>query len=316
MLYGEDDEYREIFGDSETPKIIAEKLNQIFETNECTHNQVFEFPTGNCGYCKNCGLGLKKASGNWLECDHGNSYEDDNGLHLCIDCDTEIEIFDDEPEWRYYGNADTRSSRDPARCHRGRQTGRGISKLFQDHGIYPPDAIVAQVESKYETVVGNAKVRGKRRVEIVAACLFYTYKEFGEYRTSDYIRSLFGLTAKGMSSGISEYLRSFPSARTDHITAEDLIRWTLTLTGVSTSHYPKIIQIARYLEGSSQLLKRSSPQSVASAIVYFYLCLNPEYKAQLGLSKNKFAEKALLSDITVTKLVKEAAYTSKCAIVM
>jgi hypothetical protein len=90
----------------------------------------------------------------------------------------------------------------------------------------------------------------------------------------------------------------------------------MSLTGIDKKHYKNIIKISRSIENSSRLLKRSSPQSVASAIIYFYLCLNPEYKAELGLTKNKFAELALLSDITVSKLVREAQMICNCVVQM
>jgi transcription initiation factor TFIIIB Brf1 subunit/transcription initiation factor TFIIB len=186
--------------------------------------------------------------------------------------------------------------------------------MFAENRVDIPDAIRKRVESKYMKIVGNETVRGKGRKAIVAACLFYVYPEFGEYRTSDYIRGLFELDKKNMSAGLSRYYEVFPEARNLEIRPVDLIRWILTLTGIKISHYRKIVKIAQYLEGSSQLLERSSPQSVASAIVYFYLCLHPKYKHELGLTKNRFADKTMLSDITVGKLVKEAAAVGRCVV--
>jgi len=319
-----DDEYLEVFGgDQEVFDIVVAKIrHDVFEPLEnekCSHKNIESFPDGQ-GYCTDCGVSFRDVSRirdkSSLECLHENIYEDDNGLYICRDCNSEIEVLDFEPEWRYYGSADNRSAKNPERCHRSRSSGRGIRKVFEEHQIDAPYAIVAQVESKYEKVVGEDTVRGKGRKAIIAACLFHAYTEFGEYRTTDYVRNLFKLTKKQMSGGLTRYYRAFPEARTLHTRPENLLRWILTLTGVNQDHYRKIVQISRYLENSSRLLKRSSPQSVASAIVYFYLCLNPEYKSQLGLTKNRFAERALLSDITVTKLVKEAATISQCVVTM
>lgn len=322
-----DDEYLEVFGgDHEVYETVAAKIRtdvfEPLENEKCSHKNIETFPDGQ-GYCTDCGVSFRDvsrfrttSSDDCFACLHENTYEDDNGLHVCRDCNTEIEVLDFEPEWRYYGSADNRSVKNPERCHRSRASGRGISKVFEELRVDAPEAIKAQVESRYNAVVGDDTVRGKGRKGIIAACLFYAYKEFGEYRTSDYVRELFKLTKKQMSAGLGKYCRAFPEARTLHTRPENLLRWILTLTGVNQEHYRKIVQISRYLEGSSRLLKRSSPQSVASAIVYFYLCLNPEYKSHLGLTKNRFAEKALLSDITVTKLVKEAAVISQCVVLM
>ena len=321
-----DDEYLEVFGgDKEVFDLIVAKIQtDVFEplkNKKCSHKNIESF--SNCqGYCTDCGVNFRDISHihskeeEYLKCLHENTYKDNNGLHVCRDCTAEIEILDFEPEWRYYGSMDNYSAKNPERCHRFRSSGRGIIKVFDDHQIVVQGAVKAQVDVKYNKIVGGGTVRGKGRKAIIAACLFYTYKEFGEYRTSDYIRNLFDLTKKQMSCGLSKYCRTFPKARTLHTRPENLIRWILTLTGINQEHYRKIVEISRYFENTSRLLKRSSPQSVASAIVYFYLCLNPEYKATLGLTKNRFAEKALLSDITVTKLVKEAAKISKCMIEM
>ena len=318
-----DEEYLEIFGGdvslyNKVTGILKKDIFEPLEKERCLHVHVERFPNKQ-GYCTDCGLSFRnvdKLEDTEEKCIHVNTYEDDNGLYLCRDCNSELEILNFEPEWRYYGNSDNRTSKDPARCHRGRPSGRHLVKMFEGNRIDIPDSIRAQVEVKYGKVVGTDTVRGKGRKAIIASCLFYAYQEFGEYRTSDYVRNLFKLTKKNMSGGLSRYYRAFPDARTKHTHPENLLRWILTLTGVNQSHYRKIVQISRYLENSSRLLKRSSPQSVASAIVYFYLCLHPEYKSELGLTKNRFAEKALLSDITVTKLVREAANISQCVVTM
>jgi len=109
-----------------------------------------------------------------------------------------------------------------------------------------------------------------------------------------------------MFEGLTYYYNSFPEASIMTEKPENLLKWILTLTGIDQQHYRKIVRICRFIDNSTVLLKRSSPQSVASAVVYFYLCMNPQYREELGLTKNKFAEKVFLSDITVTKLVKEA----------
>ena len=305
-----DSEYLEIFGGNRSvfnslSEKISESIFRPLEETVCEHKN-----TGSFGeFCTDCGMSYTGGG-----CPHENTYQDNNGLYVCRDCNMEIEVLDFEPEWRFYGSSDNRFSKNPERCHRSRDNDRGISKVFTELDIEVPEVIISQVEKKYKLVVGNDTVRGNRRKAIIAACLFHSYKEFGEYRTSDYIRDLFNISRKQMSGGITKYYDTFPGARTIETRPEDLIRWILLRAGVSQEHYRKIVQICRYLENSSRLLKRSSPQSVASAVVYFYLCLNPEYKSQLGLTKNTFAEKALLSYITVTKLVKEAAEISNCLV--
>ena len=304
-----DDEYLEIFGKSKSNyEMVLQTLEEkVFDDSPCEHlnkkvvQDIKEI-------CEDCGMET---------CFHKNTYEDDNGLIVCRDCGIESEMFDFKPEWRYYGSSDNKITKDPSRCrNKSRSNSRGIDKVFEDSRIEIPEAVKAQINVKYNKVIGPNVARGRCRKGIIAACWFHVYREFGYYRTTDYIGSLFNLTKKNMSDGLTAYYEAFPEDRTAHTTAENLLEWILSLTGINKVHYRKIVAIARYLDNSSRLLKRSSPQSVATAVVYFYLCLNPQYKADLGLTKSKFAEKARLSDITVTKLVKEASMVSNCIIEM
>lgn len=307
-------EYLEIFGGDpnfhlQIQKKVQEEIYNSSSSSKCEHKNMKIFVDKN-GYCKNCGLDKKEIVE--IKCLHENLFEDDNGLHVCKDCNTELDILGFEAEWKYYNNSDASSSKDPSRCHRNRSQDCNILKDFEKKNISVPESIRKHVECKYQKIVGNQTVRGKCRQAIIAACLFHTYQDFGEYRTSDYIRNKFDLSKKNMSAGLTRYYEIFIEDRNRNIRSEDLLVWLLTLTGVEKKYYQNIVQISRYLENSSKLLKRSSPQSVAAAVIYFYLCLNPDYKLKLGLTKNKFAEKALLSDITITKLVNEACNISKC----
>jgi len=327
-----DEEYLEVFGGNiEAYNAIAQKLSDQYPSSNCNHDQKIGYKNGkvkceDCGTLFSCDHDHKKETkddvqcedcGVIIKCKHTDKYKDNNGLYICRACGDELFELNFDPEWTYYGQSDNKRSADPARCHRSRSSNKeGVGKVFGELKLEVAAAIRAQVSIRYDKIVNGETVRGKSRRAIVAACLFHIYPEFGQVRTSDYIRSLFDLTKKRMSEGLRRYYATFPEATSFHIRPVDLLSWILTLTGIDKSHYRKIVCITRYLENSSRLLKRSSPQSVAAGIVYFYLCLNPKYKAELGLTKNKFAEKARLSDITVNKLVREAASISQCVITL
>jgi len=240
-------------------------------------------------------------------CSHPTIIEDNNGTNICKECGDEIEIYDFSPEWRYYGNSDSKCLRDPSRCGQFKINNNNLSKVFDELNIKLQDVIKERVELKYQKVSGGKTYRGKGRKAIIAVCLFHAYKEFNQCRTTDYIRKLFDLSKKHISEGLTIYYDVFKEDRNQIIRPEDLLKWILDLTGISEVHYNKILKMANYLSNKSSIFKRSSPQSVASAIVYFWLCLNPDYKSQLNLTKSKFAEKTELSDITITKLVREAS---------
>ena len=95
-----------------------------------------------------------------------------------------------------------------------------------------------------------------------------------------------------MSNGLTMYLKTFPEARTNHTTPEKLIPWIMRLTGVDESHHRRILSIAKYFDATSKILERSNPHTIAVGVVFFYLCLNQEYKNKIGMTKRVFANKA------------------------
>ena len=319
-------EYQEAF---RAPKASVQRTSQfrdalsIIEGAECEHQRSGHFP-GEGRYCLDCGVGLEveeTLESVDEECSHEDILEVDNGLFTCRKCSVEMEIWSFAPEWRFYGSADNRVNKDPSRCHYSKGSGKGLESTFSDCSVQIPVAIKRVTEKKYNKIVERLRsekekntVRGRRKKSIVAACLLHTYKEFGEVRTATHIRGFFDLKQKAMSRGLLEYSKTFPKDRTTTTNPENLIRWQMMLSGIHISHYRKILTIARYLKGTSRSLKRSNPQSVSAAILYFYLCLNLEYKKRLGLTKNKFAARVNLSDITITKLVREVARVSGCDI--
>lgn len=243
-----------------------------------------------------------------FDCEHKSVFEAD-GLNICKDCGCEVERLDFQPEWRFYGASDNRSSRDPSRCHRSKESTRGgIDKVFQDAKLgHLPASIRKKTEVKYKTIVGDETVRGTGRKAIVAACLLYTFREEGDVRTADEVGSMFGLSKQDMSFGLTKYHTAFPESRTANIKPSDLIRRIMYLAKIEMTHYKNILRISKCLEKVDTTLNRSSPQSVASAIVYLYICLTPEIKKNLGITKTKFSRDVSLSDITIAKLVKKAA---------
>jgi len=290
-------------------------VDRISNVKKCRHiNKKFICSDKNSSkihkYCTDCGklIGTKI-----VKCLHLDSFRDENGLYICRSCYKEIEILDSEPEWRNYN-----SSGDSSRCNFPIDECKSIKETLINENISVHDAILKQIVFYYKEIVTNGDkhetFRGNNRKGIIAACLFYSYITYGEYRTIDHIRIMFGITKKTMTEGIRKFSAVFPDLKNNYIQPENLIRWIMKLTGIGEEHYKAIITLTKYFRNSSETLKRSSPQSVASAIIYFYLCLYKDYRKQLGLTKNKFAEKAQLSDITITKLAREAANIANCNI--
>jgi transcription initiation factor TFIIIB Brf1 subunit/transcription initiation factor TFIIB len=243
------------------------------------------------------------------KCKHENTRKDDQGMQVCMDCGNEVEILDHSQEWRYFGSNDNRSNKDPSRCHAQRKKSKkGIKSIFDSASIEIHPALVEVIQEKYDKVleITDKKVlRGDGRTAIILACTLYVYWSIGESRTACYFWTAFHIKQKEMSNGIRAYLEAFPEDRTINIKTEHLIPWFMKLTGVDKEHYSRIMIITGYLSKASIILHRSNPQSVAASIIYFYLCIYPNYMEELGITKAGFVEDSGLSDITINKIVND-----------
>src|SRR5271156_5577616 len=69
-------------------------------------------------------------------CLHKNSTTNNGGVETCSDCG--IEIYKElslEPEWRYYGDNDSKHSSDPSRCHIRKIDDKNIYKDIEKYNF-------------------------------------------------------------------------------------------------------------------------------------------------------------------------------------
>lgn len=238
------------------------------------------------------------------ECAHSETTIVNNG-EVCSSCGVVIQQdISSEKDIRYTGLCDTKSSKDPTRCHKRKSDQRNIYKDVEGMGF--PESIVKIANKKYQEIIKDAIYRGAKRKAIIVSCIYYSYMDQSEHRTSDEISKKFNIKKKSLKEGFSKYCECFPEATIKYVSPVDLVRQIMIRANIHFSHFQKIARLCEFLENKSPLLNRSNPQSVASSIVYLYLCLEPEYKEKLEMTKAKFAEIVELSDITITKLGKEA----------
>ena len=223
---------------------------------------------------------------------------------ICHDCGQETMLISYNQEWRYYGNSDNRNTHDPSRCHSRSDSTRGIESVTAALNI--PQPVKAIAREHYMKIVGDATTRGTTRASIVAACIFYAYRKYGDTRTAEEVRKMFNINKKNMSNGLTRYLSVFREDRDLPNRPSNLIRRTMVLAGIDESHYLPIKRLVDMLDGTSRNMSHSCPQSVTSSIVYLYLCINEDLRKRLDLSKTTFARKVDLSDITISKHVREA----------
>lgn len=226
-------------------------------------------------------------------------YETDNGVNICKHCFCEIVILDHDGDWK------------TMRCYVKNPKKGDIKSVFTECKI--PNGVVnkatiEKTEEKYKKIVKDDTARGDNRKGIVAACLYYVFLEMGEIKTVKDLEIMFNLKREKISEGMHAYRIVFPDSRTQTIKPCDLIKKTIKQVGISKPDaYEDILEISKNIENRDMIINRSSPQSVAPALVYFYLCLNPEYKKLINYNKKSFALKVELSEITLTRIIKRIA---------
>lgn len=241
-------------------------------------------------------------------CQHEETIINDNKEICAICCEivSTNEILDQNNS--FYGLSETKYNLDPSRCHKRKTGERNIFKDVEKLDFNYPESIIEKANDKYQIIIKDNIYRGAKRKSIIVACIYYSYIDLDIHQTVDSICENFKIQKKNIKEGFSKFLECFPDYSNKYVSCKNLINNTMIQTHVEFSHIGKIQQICDTVNGKHQVLNRSSPQSVAAAVVYVYLCQNPEYKNKLGFSnKKKFATEVGLSEITITKLAKEIA---------
>lgn len=278
------------------------------------------------GYCIDCGLVFAKginssvetsdAGASIVECNHPFIQEDINGTSFCTKCFIEMdEPISFEPEWKCYQNLS--GGKDRTRCHRHKSSySRGIQKFFESHGISLDKSTIARIEAKHDKISSTMKTTSKNqgRSGLLAAIWYFDLWEYGNARTSDNVRELCGVCSKDMTTGLQRFQEVFPEKARMYLKPVDLLGWLINLYQIDRSHYDKIKTMIEKITANVSSLNDKSPQSVASSIIYLYLCLNKNYRTNLGMTKTKFAEKSQLSESTIHSIIDTIKKQTKCSV--
>ena len=232
-------------------------------------------------------------------CLHKN-ISNDNGVEICTDCG--IEIYKElsfDPEWRFYGDNDTKHSSDPSRCHIRKSDDRNIYKDIEKYDL--PFPIRESANSSYLEVTNGKIRRGNYRRAIIFACIFNAYKNTGDPKNPDTLREQFGLTKKDVSKGLTYYnLNKKDKAKTPiYISPKSFIPVIMAKFNANEFHIEKVSSLYEKINNRSSLLNRSNPQSVISGLIFYYFRL-------IGgnISSLNFSKMVKLSEITVIRLAK------------
>lgn len=226
----------------------------------------------------------------------------EKGVDLCFDCGTEInKKIMHEKEWRFYGSSDNRHSSDPNRVHGRKSDERTIYKDVENMGF--SDKIVQIANKIYSDVTKGEIFRANSRRSIVFACIFHSYKLSGKPQSHEKLLHIFNLTRKTCLKGLKHVSQNAPRGskiRTTYITPVNLLEDIMDQFSATKEQKKEVIEIYYKIKNKSSRLNRSRPQSVASAIVFYWICMKKK-----KISIKEFTKKVTLSELTVTKIAKE-----------
>tara|TARA_Y100000389_G_scaffold204694_1_gene258931 strand:+ start:460 stop:1401 length:942 start_codon:yes stop_codon:yes gene_type:complete len=176
-------------------------------------------------------------------CSLKENVEIEQGMTKCKICSNIISNIIDNPEWRYYGSSDTKTS-DPTRCgmpvnsllpessvgstiayNSNTKTMNQIRKFqkwngmpYKERSLYKvfleiqekckqhniPIIIINESKSLY-TIISKTKIsRGSNRLGIIAACVYFACKECNVPRSSNEIAEIFGIKTTIMTKGVKK----------------------------------------------------------------------------------------------------------------
>jgi hypothetical protein len=235
-------------------------------------------------------------------CNHLNILSE-KGVDVCTDCGEEIsKKIQNTKEWSYYGGqSDTKHTSDPNRVQMRKSDDRNINKDVENMGF--SDKIISEANKLYFQVTYGQIFRGNSRKAIVFACIFHAYKLSGKPQSHEKLIQAFNLNRKTGLKGLKHvnlYAPKNSSVRTTYITPINLVEEIMDKFSATADQKKEVVDLYNHIKNKSSRLNRSRPQSVASGLVYFWIC-----QKQKEISLKQFTKKVLLSELTVNKISKE-----------
>lgn len=240
---------------------------------------------------------------NGKQCEHVNICTDIHSNQICEDCGLlkNKDDFTFEKEWRYYGMMDTKHNSDPNRCHARKIEEKTIFKDVEKMGF--SEKIIHEANVLYEQCTMGKIYRGNSRKGIIFACIFHAYKLNGYVQSCEHLLNVFQIDRKVGLKGLKFINLMAPKDagfRKITVTIPVLIEEVMDKFHVTREQKKEAIGIYESLRNRSSLLNRSRPQSLASAIVWYYIT-----QKNNGITMEYFLSRVNLSELTIVKLVHE-----------
>lgn len=224
--------------------------------------------------------------------------------NVCAECGIIISgNFSYEKEWRYYGSMDTKHNTDPNRCNIRKAEEKGIFRELEKYQIN--SKVISTANDIYDVVTNNKIFRGNTRKGIIFACVFHAYNINKLTISCKMLLNLFDIEQKVALKGLKFVNLNLPQNsslrfQNDCNNIENMLEEILSEFNASQYQIDEVKRLYVHIKNKSSLLNRSRPQSVACGLIrYYILKTNPEY------SIDYFREKIKLSELTITRIVKE-----------
>jgi len=235
-------------------------------------------------------------------CIHVEIIIEGNNSKVCAECGEVLgKEINYEKEWRYYGMMDTRHNADPNRCNMRKSEDKNIYRDVDKMGF--SDKIITCANQIYEQVTNGKIFRGNTRKGIIFACIFHAYKLNQTPQSCEVLIDIFNIDRKVGLRGLKFVNLNAPKEsnfRNYQITTEHIIKEIMTKFHASPTNIEEALVLYSMIKGRSSLLNRSRPQSVASGLVRYYI-----QKKKSDISMEYFRSKINLSELTITRIVKE-----------
>ena len=245
-------------------------------------------------------------------CEHSNISEEGSFIS-CTDCGIEMDksIYQ-EKEWRYYGQSDNKRTSDPNRVHLRKMEERNIFKDVENMGF--SDKVIYLANQLYLQVTNGQIFRGNSRKSLIFAVIFHSYKLNNIPQTHEKLLATFEISRKSALRGIKYVNLNTPkdsNIHTTYITPLNLVEEIMDKFSATDAHKAEVYDLYNKIKNKSSKINRSRPQSVASGIVFAWICMK-----NLDISIKEFAKKTELSELTIIKIAKEISEILKVPILI
>jgi len=184
------------------------------------------------------------------------------------------------------------------------------TKTLRNLGL--EDDVIRAAMKKY-TKIDN---RAKNETPIVAACTFLAFMDIGKPKTIHEVADMFSkgsdkdkLCRSKLQKALKDIYAVFPEYAVKYITISSMILPLLEKIGLSPTevdkYHPHIHEIAKFVEknwSSCEGSKRSTPQNIASVIIYKYVFRSPTLKNRF--KKEEIVKILNISTITLSNIEK------------